>query len=156
MPDDAEWDSLATPPRRGWRRVRIVASALALVGVGLVVTVFLGDRFGANDSLIGAKAQSYTDGRDIWLKNCAACHGISGEGTTAERKAPAFIPGGPLAGLTFEERVAKISRGKPLRGMPAWKFHLTDEQIREVARYTQTLSGQEPESEPTPSPSGAS
>ena len=135
----------AVPRRR--RGLRVLAWVGAwLVGTALVLggTVLLGNRFGANP-LPGQSVTAGTTGAEIYNKNCAACHGIRGEGGSLDIKGPAFTAGGPLADLTFEERVAKTGRGKPLNGMPRWSTKLSDADIRKVAAYTQTLSGQTPD-----------
>ena len=80
-------------------------------------------------------------GSEIFQRNCASCHGAAGQGG----KGPSFVAGGPLSGLTFDQRVEKIGRGKPLNAMPRWRGKLTTEQIRMVAAYTQLLSAQQPE-----------
>jgi cytochrome c oxidase cbb3-type subunit 3 len=112
-----------------------VSSAVVLGGV-----VFVGCRTGAN-ACLGSKPEAGRTGAEIFQRNCATCHGLQGEGD----EGPAFAPGGPLSALTFAERVEKTGRGKPLNAMPRWRGKLTPEQIRMVAAYTQTLSGQQPE-----------
>jgi cytochrome c oxidase cbb3-type subunit 3 len=102
--------------------------------------VLLGCRLGAN-ACIGERVDAGVTGAEIFQRNCAKCHGPAGEGGTG----PAFTGGGTLAGLTFAERVEKTGRGKPLNAMPRWRGKLTPEEIRKVAAYTQTLSGQQPE-----------
>ena len=135
----------APRPRRRARRVLFwVAAWLVGTGVVLAGTVYLGNRFGANQ-LPGQTVEAGRTGREIYNKNCAACHGLNGEGGSLDIKGPAFTSGGALAGLTFDERVAKTTRGKPLRGMPRWGRQLSEEDIRKVAAYTQILSGQSPD-----------
>jgi cytochrome c oxidase cbb3-type subunit 3 len=126
------------------RPVKIVLAALGGVVVVLAATVGIGYLLGAN-SLPWQHVATGRTGAEIYAKNCAGCHGRSGEGGHLKIKGPAFAEGGSLAGLTFDQRVAKISRGRPLAGMPGWKFHLSDAEIRKVAAYTQTLSGQPPD-----------
>ena len=133
------------PPRRRLRRTRWVGAALLTSLVVLVITVVVGAAMGANEiKWPWQKRAVGATGEVIWLNNCAACHGRDGSGGIAF-DAPGLTPGSPLAGLTFDERVAKISRGKPLRNMPAWKFQISEDDIRRVAAYTQLLSGQTPE-----------
>ena len=146
-PDDAtRWAALESRRRPRWqRRILVALAALGSVGVVLVATVLVGARFGANEvKLPGSRTAVGGTGEVLYLNNCARCHGPRGEGGQ-QVKGPAFIAGGVLHGLTFEQRVAKISRGKPLRGMPAWKFQISDEDIRRIAAYTQLLSGQSPD-----------
>jgi mono/diheme cytochrome c family protein len=122
----------------------VVAAALAGVAVVLALTIGAGYLLGANN-LPGQHVATGRTGAEIWAKNCAGCHGRNGEGGSLSIKGPAFTPGGPLSGLTFDQRVEKISRGRPLAGMPAWKFRISAADIRKVAAYTQILSGQPPD-----------
>ena len=122
-----------------WVGAWVLGSALVLAGL-----VYVGNRLGANP-LPGETVVTGRTGAEIYNKNCAACHGLRGEGGSLDIKGPAFTPGGALAGLTFEERVAKTGRGKPLNGMPRWSTRISDADIRKVAAYTQTLSGQSPD-----------
>lgn len=126
------------------RAAKVAAAAVAGVAVVLGATILIGSRFGAN-TIPGQKAATGRTGAEIYGNTCALCHGRNGEGGSGKIKGPAFTPGGPLAGLTFDERVEKTGRGKPLRGMPRWKEGLTEEQLRMVAAYTQILSGQQPD-----------
>jgi mono/diheme cytochrome c family protein len=131
-----------------------VALALGCVVLVTVATAYVGYWLGGNDDpatllqrALGNEPAPTAEltGRESYLNNCAACHGPNGEGGTLSIKGPAFVDGGRLAGLTYDERVAKISRGKPLRGMPAWKFRITEDEIARIAAYTQVLSGDEPD-----------
>ena len=135
MADDRRGDELAGPRRRRWR---VVVAALAGVVVVLALTVWLGNRFGAND-LPGQQVVAGGSGEEIFRNNCMQCHGARGEGGP-KVGAPAFTPGGALAGLTLDQRLEKIRRGRPLRGMPRFGGKLSPEDIRKVAEYTMTLS----------------
>lgn len=124
--------------------LKVALAAVLGVAVVLGLTVWIGSRYGANP-IPGQQTSRGRTGAEIYGNSCIACHGRNGEGGNGDIKGPAFTPGGPLAGLTFEERVEKTGRGRPLRGMPRWKQELTDEELRMVAAYTQILSGQEPD-----------
>ncbi|MDQ1712618.1 MAG: cytochrome c oxidase cbb3-type subunit [Frankiaceae bacterium] len=137
-------DPFAEPPPRRFRALTIVAAALGGVVLVLALTIGVGYLRGAND-LPGRHVATGRTGAEIYAKNCAGCHGRNGEGGSLSIKGPAFAPGGPLAGLTFEQRVEKIGRGRPLAGMPGWKFRISADDIRKVAAYTQILSGQQPD-----------
>ena len=131
----------AAPRPRRWRRrlawfgAAIVTSAIVLGGV-----VLAGCNSGAN-ACFGKDIEAGSTGVEIFQRNCANCHGVQGEGG----RGPAFGAGGPLSALTFDERVEKTGRGKPLNAMPRWRGKLTPEQIRQVAAYTQVLSGVAPD-----------
>ena len=124
--------------------VKVALAAILGVAVVLGLTVWVGSLYGAN-TLPGQEVSRGRTGAEIYANSCILCHGRNGEGGSGDIKGPAFTPGGPLAALTFDERVEKTGRGKPLRGMPRWKQEMNDEELRKVAAYTQILSGQEPD-----------
>lgn len=126
------------------RALKWILAALGGVAVVLGITIGVGALLGAN-TLPWQHVATGRTGAEIYAKNCAGCHGLNGEGGSLSIKGPAFTPGGPLSELTFDQRVEKISRGRPLNGMPGWKFRISASDIRKVAAYTQTLSGHEPD-----------
>ena len=144
--DEERWKQLEAGSRPRWRRrLLIVSSALAGVLVVLVAAVLVGAKLGANEVKLPGQARAVGGtGEVLYLNNCARCHGPAGQGGRQVR-GPAFTVGGALHDLTFDERVAKISRGKPLRGMPGWKYQISAEDIRRIAAYTQILSGMTPD-----------
>jgi mono/diheme cytochrome c family protein len=75
--------------------------------------------------------QTSTDGKLLFANNCAVCHGADLRG---RKNAPSLVTG-PAAGYSIDELVNKISRGKPLAGMPRFRKDLTQQQIRAVAEY---------------------
>jgi mono/diheme cytochrome c family protein len=151
---------VARPRGPAGRFARWLGAALAASAVVLVVLVTVGNVvFHANINLwqrfgFSRKPAAGTTGAAIWAKSCAGCHGPAGQGGTLDIHGPAFAPGGPLAGLTFAQRVDRISHGRPLAGMPAWKFQLSAAEIRKVAAYTQLLSGQPPDPSVAPADVG--
>jgi mono/diheme cytochrome c family protein len=87
---------------------------------------------------------SGADGRKVFLRHCAPCHGVAGDG--AGRAAP-FLPVRPrdfTAGTyrfrttpsgtppTDDDLVRTISRGIPGTPMPSWKDVLSEQEIRAV------------------------
>lgn len=120
-------------------RGSVKAWVLAFVitaGVGLGGLIGIGCLVDANVCPGSSPRQESTDGATLFIANCAACHGQRGEGG----RGPSLVSGTP-ASYTVEELVSKISRGKPLAGMPAFKRGLTEEQIRAVAEYVISLRG---------------
>ena len=84
----------------------------------------------------------------LYLSECAGCHGANGHGSW--RATLVLIRPGSLADRRTLEGVSDAfifdlikhggaPIGKP--GMPAFGFHLTDEQIRGLVRYVRTLPG---------------
>ena len=127
---------------KAWILATIIALPLSLAGL-----IGLGCALGANSCPFTESTPiATTDGGEIWLARCALCHGLDANGTEANPDAPSLVEG-ELAGLTLEELMAKISRGRPLAGMPRFENSLTDEQLENVARYVLRLRG-EPDAGP--------
>lgn len=72
-------------------------------------------------------------GQEVYLANCASCHGVDGEGGTAPR----------LIGIARTMDVAKqtgiVTNGVTGSRMQAWAGKLTDEEIAAVVRYTREV-----------------
>ncbi|WP_299861527.1 cytochrome-c oxidase, cbb3-type subunit III [uncultured Hoeflea sp.] len=78
-------------------------------------------------------------GREVYVENCAACHGDDGEGI-ADFGAPRLSDGIWLKGSTEAEIVAQIRN--PKHGvMPAWVGRLGEPTIKQLAVYVHTLGG---------------
>ena len=84
----------------------------------------------------------------LYLGQCAGCHGANGHGSW-HATILLIRPGNLGDALTLRERTddyvfdliknGGAPIGKP--GMPAFGFHLSDAQIRELVRYVRTLPG---------------
>jgi len=96
------------------------------------------------DDAAPARLPSGADGRKVFLRHCAPCHGTQGDG--AGRAAP-YLPVRPrdfTAGAyrfrttpsgtppTDDDLVRTIERGIPGTPMPSWKGVLSDAEIRAV------------------------
>ena len=88
-----------------------------------------------------------TPAQRLYLTACAECHGANGRGswraTLLLMRPPDLAAPGTLAPLSDQYLFDLIKGGgatigKP--GMPAFGYHLSDEQIRELVRYVRTLS----------------
>ncbi len=79
-------------------------------------------------------------GKNIFLINCVACHGQSGEGGIGPNMTDDYYLYG--AGMTNTVRI--IKNGVPAKGMISWQGVLKKQQILEVASYIQTLPGTNP------------
>ena len=76
---------------------------------------------------------SLAEGRTIYAEmNCAACHGIEGEGNAI---GPNLIDDYWIDGCSFEEVFNIIKNGKPLKGMTPFKALLSDDRIQKVTSY---------------------
>ncbi len=87
-----------------------------------------------------------TPAQRIYLTQCATCHGANGAGSwraTLFLMRPGNLADRQAADALSEEYLFDLIKhggatiGKP--GMPAFGFHLSDEQVREVIRYVRTL-----------------
>jgi mono/diheme cytochrome c family protein len=125
------------------RRVRakwilvILAPTLLLLGGSLLALLFLPHPVPKNATPV----------QRAYLSNCATCHGANGHGSwratifliqpgeLTDKKAMAQLPDEYIFDL-IKHGGATI--GKP--GMPAFGYHLTDDQIRALVAYVRTLS----------------
>lgn len=81
-----------------------------------------------------------SEGKSIFIANCAACHGFMGEGTIGPNFTDAYwIHGG---GINNVFKVIKY--GVPEKGMIAWSTQMGPAAIQKVASYILTLEGTNP------------
>ncbi|MBL7922847.1 MAG: c-type cytochrome [Bacteroidia bacterium] len=79
-------------------------------------------------------------GKDVYTKNCVACHGPQGEGTVGPNLTDDFwIHGGGIKNIFLT-----VTNGVPAKGMISWKSQLTPKQIQEVSSYIMSLHGSKP------------
>ena len=81
-----------------------------------------------------------SSGKDIFIKNCVACHGVNGEGIVG----PNFTDDYWIHGASIKNIYKTISDGVPAKGMISWKSQLSPNQIQEVGSYIRTLRGTNP------------
>ena len=114
-----------------------ILAFILMAGLGIGGLIGVGCLVGANTCPGSSPPkQTSTDGKTLYLANCAACHGIDASGS----RGPSLIAG-PLGKLSEDELVKKIGKGKPLAGMPRFRKALTQEQIRAIADYAVSLRG---------------
>lgn len=75
--------------------------------------------------------KSVADGKSIYAKNCAACHGANGEGGVG----PALNQKSKLDSIGMENIRKTVEDGKPGTAMPPWKGVLTEQQIEDVVHF---------------------
>lgn len=81
-------------------------------------------------------------GKEIFTKNCVACHGTDGGGTVGPNLTDEFwIHGGGIKNVFMT-----ISNGVTAKGMIAWKSQLSPKQIQAVSSYVLSLEGSSPAS----------
>lgn len=79
-------------------------------------------------------------GKDLFLKNCAQCHGKLGEGGVG----PNLTDNYWLHGADISSIVKSVKYGYPVKGMIAWLGTLSEEDIIKTSSYVQTLQGTNP------------
>lgn len=79
-------------------------------------------------------------GKELFTKNCAVCHGQSGEGMVGPNLTDEFwIHGGGIKNV-----FRTVTEGVPAKGMISWKSQLNPKQIQQVSSYILTLQGSKP------------
>ncbi len=78
-----------------------------------------------------------TEGKNIFDKNCVACHLADGGGQVGPNLTDDFwIHGGGIKNI-----FATITNGVPAKGMISWKTQLSPKQMQQVASFILTLHG---------------
>lgn len=98
----------------------------------------------AGPSLEG-NAAAIAAGKEVYVANCAPCHGPQGQGVIGPNLTDNFW----LHGNTWNDIVSTVTNGVPDKGMIAWKTTLNPEKIRQVSAYVMSLKGTNP---PNPKP----
>ena len=91
-------------------------------------------------------AASLASGKDIFIKSCAACHGMSGEGLVG----PNFTDEYWIHGGGIKDLFKTIKYGVPQKGMISWESQLDPTQMQEVSSYILTLKGTNPPNQKGP------
>jgi cytochrome c oxidase cbb3-type subunit 3 len=85
-------------------------------------------------------AHEIGEGKNIYVKNCVACHGNDGQGGVGPNLTDDFW----LHGGGVKNVFRTIAEGVPIKGMISWKTQLAPKQIQEVASFVLTLHGTNP------------
>jgi cytochrome c oxidase cbb3-type subunit III len=85
-------------------------------------------------------ASTLASGKDIFVQNCAACHGSGGQGGSV---GPNLIDEFWIHGGSVNNIFSTIKYGVPQKGMIAWQAALTPKQMQEVTSYIMSMQGQE-------------
>lgn len=83
---------------------------------------------------------SINSGKDLFVKNCATCHGQVGEGGTGPNLTDAYW----IHGGTINDVFKTVKYGVPKQGMIAWQKKLTAKDMQNVSSYIITLQGTNP------------
>lgn len=123
------------PVRRAWLLV-ILGPSIALMAATFVAVLFLPHPI----------PKTATPAQRLYLANCASCHGANGRGSW---RATLFLmrPGNladprTLAPLSDDYLLSLIKNGGAALGtpgMPAFGFHLSDGEIRQLIAYIRGL-----------------
>ena len=81
-----------------------------------------------------------TSGKNIYMDNCAACHGRAGEGGVGPNLTDEYW----LHSGDIKDIFKTIKYGYPEKGMKAWQHDLGAKQIHEVACFIKSLYGTNP------------
>jgi cytochrome c oxidase cbb3-type subunit 3 len=85
-------------------------------------------------------AKEIANGRDLFLANCAACHGRAGEGTVGPNLTDDYW----LHSGSVKDIFKTIKYGWPDKGMKSWKEDLSAVQIAQVTSFIRSLKGTNP------------
>jgi cytochrome c oxidase cbb3-type subunit III len=83
---------------------------------------------------------SLTAGKEVFDKQCVACHLAQGQGKIGPNLCDTFA----IHGCGFKDVYKVITIGVPEKGMISWKTQLSKDQIVKVASYILTLKGTNP------------
>jgi mono/diheme cytochrome c family protein len=109
------------------RFVNVIEIVTLVVALGFVVALFANEPGGR----AGGTAKS-GPGYDVYLANCARCHGQDGQGGVGPKLAGVVTLDFPDA----REEIAVVRDGRA--SMPSFKNDLSATQIQNVVAYTRT------------------
>lgn len=81
-----------------------------------------------------------TAGQEIFVKNCAPCHGEKGQGVVGPNLTDDYW----LHGGKINDVFKTIKYGIQAKGMPNWDKQLSPKQIADVASYIESIHGTNP------------
>lgn len=85
-------------------------------------------------------AGTLSEGKDIYIKNCASCHGQAGEGLVGPNLTDDFwVHGGGIKNI-----FKVIKYGVPAKGMISWESQIDPQKMQAVASYIISLHGTNP------------
>ncbi len=99
----------------------------------VVALVCLTSACATGDDASAAKKTRDDSARELFARNCAACHGPAGEGKQVGTLQVPTLRAGRAAEDTDARVLAQIHDGG--NGMPPFKFTLTDDQIQDLLRF---------------------
>ena len=131
--------SWITARRRHWAAGYIVVGfVLVLIGGGYAIAT---GGSAAASSPAATNAAQIAQGRNLFVQNCATCHGLYAEGVTAQ--APSLIGVGAAA-VDFQVSTGRMPAAEIGAENVRKPAHLTQSQTHAVAAYIQSLGGGPP------------
>lgn len=86
------------------------------------------------------KPEDLSIGKDLFISNCAACHGKLGEGSVGPNLTDDYW----LHNGSIQDIFKTIKYGWPDKGMKSWKEDLSPMQIAQITSFIKTLRGTNP------------
>ena len=86
-------------------------------------------------------AASLDAGKQLFVTNCASCHGPEGQGGIGPNMTDNYY----IHGAGINDLMSTIINGVPIKGMISWKGILNDQQMNQVASYMMSLRGTNPQ-----------
>lgn len=86
------------------------------------------------------EASDIASGKDVFISNCAACHGKGGEGTVG----PNLTDNYWIHGGSVQDLFKTIKYGWVEKGMKSWKEDLSPMQIAQVTSFIKSIKGTNP------------
>lgn len=114
--------------------------AIVLVLIGTAYAVITGGSASAS-SPVSANSAQIAQGRNLFLEDCATCHGMFAQGVSGQ--APGLIGVGAAA-VDFQVSTGRMPAAKLGAENPRKPPRLTPSQTRAVAAYIQSLGGGPP------------
>jgi cytochrome c oxidase cbb3-type subunit 3 len=89
---------------------------------------------------LAGNPEAIAAGKQLYVLNCAPCHGPEGQGLIGPNLTDAYW----IHGNRWEDVVNVITDGVPEKGMIAWKATLNPEKIQQAAAFVLSLKGTHP------------
>ena len=130
--------------------VKTIAGGTLLLGLALTLTSLtvsqqkpwtIDAKYKAMKNPVKADAASVAEGKELYNKNCASCHGKAGLGDGVKARTLETFPGDfskpAYQNLSDGELFGKTKIGR--EDMPAFSGKIADEDIWSIVNYTRTF-----------------
>jgi mono/diheme cytochrome c family protein len=104
-----------------------------LTAAAVALLVFSFNACATRDGVSAAKGAKDDSARELYARNCAACHGPEGEGKQVGTLSVPTLREGRAAQDPDARLLSQIHDGG--NGMPPFKFTLTDDEIQDLLRF---------------------